>query len=161
VSLSGRVPIRLSNATWVISVVAASRNLLLTHDSRLLNACSRLSHTLIVTVLWQIWARFEIVSKRSWYYFELSNIDNISRIKLTCFMSVTQDGVAEFSTRGGFRSAGAAGGGEAIKCFRCNGLNHYARDCLAPAPASSPATAVTTTKACYNCGKIGHVRFSL
>jgi hypothetical protein len=78
-----------------------------------------------------------------------------------CFVSAAQDGVADFSTRGGFRSAGVAGGGEAIKCFRCNGLNHYARDCLAPVPTSSAAASVTTGKACYNCGKTGHVRLSL
>ena len=76
------------------------------------------------------------------------------------FISTAQDDVADFSTRGGFRSAGAAGG-EAIKCFRCNGLNHYARDCLASAPAPSTAATASTTKACYNCGETGHVRFPL
>ncbi|KAJ1309132.1 hypothetical protein OPQ81_004808 [Rhizoctonia solani] len=44
--------------------------------------------------------------------------------------------------------------GHIARCFRCHGLNHFARDCMAPA-----GTTVHDNKAktCYKCHKEGHI----
>ncbi|PVG00475.1 hypothetical protein CPB86DRAFT_701076, partial [Serendipita vermifera] len=58
-----------------------------------------------------------------------------------------------------------------VKCYRCGGLNHMARDCMAPAgttvegqqivPATTNGTGTTTTttkaKRCFKCRQEGHV----
>ncbi len=45
-----------------------------------------------------------------------------------------------------------------IRCFRCNGINHYAKDCTAPPFASAQLGTVNmTSKTCYKCQKEGHV----
>ncbi|KAH7343314.1 hypothetical protein B0J17DRAFT_713498 [Rhizoctonia solani] len=59
-------------------------------------------------------------------------------------------------TGGGFRGGSGRGGGAngVVKCFRCQGLNHYARDCMA-----APGTTVydNKPKACYKCHQEGHI----
>ncbi|KAF8138525.1 hypothetical protein EV363DRAFT_532021 [Boletus edulis] len=48
-----------------------------------------------------------------------------------------------------------------VKCYRCGGPNHMARDCLA-APgatfADGASLGLNKNKTCYKCGHEGHVR---
>ncbi|KAI0832756.1 hypothetical protein BC628DRAFT_348835 [Trametes gibbosa] len=49
-----------------------------------------------------------------------------------------------------------------VKCYRCGGPNHMARDCLAP-PGTAAETGVhvgnpNKNKTCYKCQQEGHVR---
>ncbi|CAE6396229.1 cellular nucleic acid-binding protein [Rhizoctonia solani AG-1 IB] len=58
---------------------------------------------------------------------------------------------------GGFRGGFGRGGGAAngtVKCFRCQGPNHYARDCMA-APGTTALD--SKPKTCYKCHKEGHI----
>lgn len=68
--------------------------------------------------------------------------------------------VSAFRGRGGF--GGAFGGrprppvnpdGTPVKCYRCNGENHLARDCLAPRDEA----AILASKKCYKCQETGHI----
>ena len=47
-----------------------------------------------------------------------------------------------------------------VKCYRCGGPNHMARDCLAPpyAVTEDMNGAKPPVKTCYRCKKDGHVR---
>ncbi|KAI9453476.1 hypothetical protein BJY52DRAFT_1123545, partial [Lactarius psammicola] len=50
-----------------------------------------------------------------------------------------------------------------VKCYRCGGPNHMARDCLAPpyAVTEDMNGAKPPVKTCYRCKKDGHVRLLL
>ncbi|QRW16460.1 Zinc finger, CCHC-type [Rhizoctonia solani] len=57
---------------------------------------------------------------------------------------------------GGFRGGSGRGAGvnATVKCFRCQGPNHYARDCMA---APGTITLDSKPKTCYKCHKEGHI----
>ncbi|KAK4686447.1 hypothetical protein P7C73_g3681, partial [Tremellales sp. Uapishka_1] len=71
-------------------------------------------------------------------------------------------GAGGFAGRGGFGGRGGFAGrprvptnpdGSPVKCYRCNGENHLARDCLAP---RDDAAAIAGKK-CYKCQELGHL----
>ncbi|KAG8707866.1 hypothetical protein FRC09_001567 [Ceratobasidium sp. 395] len=59
-----------------------------------------------------------------------------------------------FGGGGGFRPGFNRAANGPVKCFRCQGLNHYARDCMA-----APGTTVLDSKpkTCYKCHQEGHI----
>ncbi|KAF8314570.1 uncharacterized protein EI90DRAFT_430841 [Cantharellus anzutake] len=42
-----------------------------------------------------------------------------------------------------------------VRCLRCNGINHYAKDCTAPMPAH--LSGAVGARTCYKCQKEGHL----
>ncbi|KAF5364251.1 hypothetical protein D9756_000659 [Leucocoprinus leucothites] len=46
-----------------------------------------------------------------------------------------------------------------VKCYRCGGPNHMAKDCLAPGMAtdSVPTGPAAKPKTCYKCQQEGHI----
>ncbi|KAG0152009.1 hypothetical protein CROQUDRAFT_36121, partial [Cronartium quercuum f. sp. fusiforme G11] len=48
--------------------------------------------------------------------------------------------------------------GQVIQCYKCQGMNHYARDCMAPGPAfGGVSSALNRSKTCYRCQLAGHI----
>ncbi|ORY25629.1 hypothetical protein BCR39DRAFT_282694 [Naematelia encephala] len=67
-------------------------------------------------------------------------------------------GPGGFRGRGGFaggrpRPIPANADGTPVKCYRCNGENHLARDCLAPRDEAT----ILASKKCYKCQELGHL----
>ncbi|KAH9469314.1 hypothetical protein MJO28_005729 [Puccinia striiformis f. sp. tritici] len=44
-----------------------------------------------------------------------------------------------------------------IQCYKCQGMNHYARDCMAIEPSSASQSNQSRTKNCFNCRRPGHI----
>lgn len=47
--------------------------------------------------------------------------------------------------------------GQVIQCYKCQGMNHYARDCMATFTANVNSGYSHRPKTCYRCQSAGHI----
>ncbi|PWZ03389.1 hypothetical protein BCV70DRAFT_235084 [Testicularia cyperi] len=67
--------------------------------------------------------------------------------------TASEGAAAQAATTGGAPAAASRAKSGPIRCRRCNGPNHFARDCQ----AASPGASGRKPKACYVCSKPGHI----
>ncbi|KAA1114111.1 hypothetical protein PGTUg99_021185 [Puccinia graminis f. sp. tritici] len=77
-------------------------------------------------------------------------------VSRSCNHSGNGVGQGAFQSRiGGYKPRPAPS--QPVQCYKCQGMNHYARDCMAiqPPPALQPSYLKTRT--CFNCQQPGHI----